>query len=206
MVEQNLEEEFILLEISGEKGNIASYSNILQEAAGLNIKRILLICIWDKEEEKGKSLLKEVIKVCESLDIKPFPSIGGYKNALYKSAMIGTIRKTDGNIIPNINNMISFEDYKKKMAKTDHQILLNAEQAIDRFMQKFKNGEFSSRKEPEDKTKLVKLDEKFIEEQVESFGQLLNDPLMKAVEQDIDKPQYLSFKNETTSNNSNTTD
>lgn len=197
MVKQNLEEKFIFLEISGEKGNIETYREILNEAATFGIKRILLACIWDNKEEKGEELLKEVSEICLDLGIKPFSSVGGYKKALYTDAMIGIVRKTNNSVVPDITSMISLKEYKMENNKA----LDKSKDYMDKFMRKLENGELSHMEEPVDEKQLVTLNEKFIKEQVESFGQLLNDPLMKAVEQSIDKSQCLSLKNETTSNN-----
>lgn len=205
MVEQNSEEKFVFLEISGEQGDIETYKNALLDANALNIKRILLACIWDGQEEKGEELLKEVSKLCSVLVIVPFPSIGGYKKALYTDAMIGTIRKVNDTVIPDITNMISLKEYKKSVSGNKKNFP-NAEEHMDIFMRKLENGELSHMEEPVIERHIATLDDEFIEKQVDSFEKSFDSLFMKIFDTATNKAQCLSLKNETTSNSSNITD
>lgn len=194
LVSHDLEEKFILLEISGAQGNLEKYKHYLEEAASLNINRVLLSCIWDGQEDKGEELLNEVTEICSDLQIVPFPMTLGYKDLVYTEVMIGTVTKIDDKVTPDINSMVPLEDYK-----ASKKITSNAKKSMDSFMEKLENGELTHVEEPENEKHTVKLDDKFIEEQVESFGQLLDSPLMRAVEQDVDNPRCLSLKDKTTS-------
>ncbi len=187
----NLEEKFILLEISGEHGDIETYKNILLDANALNIKRILFACIWDEQEEKGEELLKKVQEMCRTLYIEPFPSILGSKEMMFKSAMVGTASFIiEDIVIPSLSNMVSLEDYKNNKTLASH-----AETYMGKFMEKLENGELTRKEEPTNNP--VKLDESFIEEKVADFNEMLNSPfgeLIKQATNNTDKSLSLTPK------------
>lgn len=191
MLKQEKGEKFIFLEISGEQGNIDTYSIILKEALNLGITRILIACIWDKEQEKGKELLKEVCKLCEILGIRPFSTTQGYKDKIYETTMVGNVVKTKDAFIPNLINMISLEDYKKSITQKNNsqedKKLTKAEIAMDSFMERFNDGELTNIEVSPNKDSLVSLDTEFINNQTDAFQEMLKSPLMEKVNQATDK-------------------
>lgn len=72
MTGQRLEEKFILLEISGEQGDLEQYKKILCEASLLNINHVIFGFVWDDNEKRGEELLKKVQEICSILNIVPF--------------------------------------------------------------------------------------------------------------------------------------
>lgn len=164
----DLEEKFIFLEISGEKGDVETYKKVLLDANTLNIKRILFACIWDGQEEKGKELLEEVQKMCRTLYIEPFTNTLGYNGIMYENAMVGTISSIEDRVVPNLNNLVSLEDYKNAKTKD------KAGQAMNRFMEKLENEELTRREEPVDKKHIVTLDKNFVEEKRDDFKEMLS--------------------------------
>lgn len=114
MVENN----FILLEISGEYGNLEEYKKSLCEASLLGIDRVLFACIWDNNTENGEVLLGKVQQICGVLNILPLGITVGYDRFMYDQAMIGELKKENNQIIPNFISMIPMDEYKNSRGIT----------------------------------------------------------------------------------------
>lgn len=112
MTGQRLEEKFILLEISGEQGDLEQYKKILCEASLLNINHVIFGCVWDDNEKRGEELLKKVQEICTILNIVPFNMTVGYENVMFDQAMVGELKKVNDTVTPDFSSMISIYEYK----------------------------------------------------------------------------------------------
>lgn len=110
MTGQRLEEKFILLEISGEQGDLEQYKKILCEVSLLNINHVIFGCVWDDNEKRGEELLKKVQEICTILNIVPFNMTVGYENAMFDQAMVGELKKVNNTVTPDFSSMISIDE------------------------------------------------------------------------------------------------
>lgn len=106
------DKHFVLLEISGEYGNLEKYKKSLCEASLLGIDRVIFACVWDDSTENGKVLLEEIQEECKRLNILPLDFTMGYDSCMHDQAMVGELRKEKHHLIPNFGSMIPMDEYK----------------------------------------------------------------------------------------------
>lgn len=107
-------QDAIVLEISGEKGNLDQYKKWLCEASLLHIDKVMFCSIWDDAEEIGIHYTEELIPVCESLGIDKLPINVGYAGELFDGeAAIVTLEEETRNLYPSFSSLVTLDEYKK---------------------------------------------------------------------------------------------
>lgn len=85
----------LLLEISGEKGKLESYLEVIDFSLTLGINRVLFCAIWDNEEKKGEEMFDELQQYCNDKNMIVIPDVSGYYGAIYRQPML---TKTDAEL------------------------------------------------------------------------------------------------------------
>ena len=102
--------DIIVLEISGENGNLKDYQRALCEASLLGINKIMFCCIWDNNQDEGEKILDKLIDNLKSLNITPMNTSIGYAKELFHGPMVG--RSDALGYLESFGNLIPFNEYK----------------------------------------------------------------------------------------------
>ena len=112
-VQKEQEQIAIMLEVSGEHGDLNQYKKSLCEASILGIRQVLFSCIWDHNTKLGEHFLKELKIVCKGLEILPLSLVPGYSGMLFDGeAAIVTLDQTKGSF-PSFSSAVLLDEYKK---------------------------------------------------------------------------------------------
>ena len=111
-------QEAIVLEISGEKGNLDQYKEWLCEASLLHIDKVIFCSVYEDEEETAIHYIDELVPVCKSLRIAKLSTNIAYAGELFDGeAVVVTLDAvTIGgkrNLCPRFCSLVSFDEYKK---------------------------------------------------------------------------------------------
>lgn len=100
----------LVLEISGENGNLENYQKSLCEASLLGIVKLMFCCIWDNDQDKGAEIFNNLLENCETLNITPMSTVAGYTGEMFHGPMIGKMDEL-GNLT-SFSDLIPFNEYK----------------------------------------------------------------------------------------------
>ena len=106
--------EAMVLEISGEKGDLDQYKKWLCEASLLHIDKVMFCSVWDDAEETGIHYTEELVPVCESLGMTKLPLNIGYSGELLDGdAAVISLFEGRGSLCPRFSTLVTLDEYKK---------------------------------------------------------------------------------------------
>lgn len=104
----------LILEISGEKGDLGEYQKVLCEASAKGIDRVLFGCICDKRQDKSKEIFYKLMESCKILEVTPISSTLEYNDEVFGKAMVC---KTDENytIVSSLLEVVGLDHFKNSV-------------------------------------------------------------------------------------------
>lgn len=105
----------LLLEISGESGNLEDYVEAIDLSVTRGISRVLFCSIFDEAEEKGKEIFDDLQEYCKQKEIIVIPKVLGCDEPLYNQPML-TKTDSDLRVRELFSKVIPLKNFKKTIA------------------------------------------------------------------------------------------
>lgn len=106
-----MENDTLILEISGEYGKLNQYQEQIAEASVLGIKNVFFSFIWDRDMKRGKEILDTLAESCKKIDMMPLSYGAGYYATIFDGPMVGKMDQ-NGNLSASYS-WKEFSQYKE---------------------------------------------------------------------------------------------
>lgn len=103
-----MENDTLILEVSGEYGNFSEYQKWIAEAYLLGIRNVFFSFVWDRKIESGEKMLYQLIDMCQSIDMMPLSYGAGYCATIFEEPMIGMVDQNK-----NLNASYQWSEFSK---------------------------------------------------------------------------------------------